>query len=193
MARKTGTTLGGTMDILITAVLCTALAIATYTDLKSQRIYNWLTFPLMLTGLIAHTVFGGWSGLGLSAGGFGVGLAVMIVPFIFGMMGAGDVKLMAGVGAWLGTNATFTAFLFTCLVGGLYAIIILLRNFSLFKQVMANIWHTFLYMVNTRKFDYVPVGTEQTLPRLCYGVAIAVGTLGAMLLNYNAIGSVLVR
>lgn len=193
MARTTGKTLGGTMDIFVTAVLCTALAIATFTDLKSQRIYNWLTFPLMLSGLIAHTVFGGLDGLGLSAGGFGVGLAVMIVPFMFGMMGAGDVKLMAGIGAWLGTNATVTAFLFTCLAGGIYAIIILLKNFSLFKQVMSNIWHTFLYMVNTKKFDYKPVAPEHTLPRLCYGVAIAVGTLGAMLLNYSEIGSVLVR
>ncbi|QGY38847.1 prepilin peptidase [Pseudodesulfovibrio cashew] len=181
------------MNILITGVLGAALLVATITDLKSQKIHNWLTFPLMLTGLIAHTVHGGLDGLALSAGGFALGLGLMIVPFLMGMMGAGDVKLMAGIGAWLGVEATFTAFLFTCLAGGIYAIAVLLMNFAQFKAVMANLWGTFLRFLSTHKFDYSPVNTEQALPRLCYGVAIAVGTVGALILNFTQTGSVVVR
>lgn len=181
------------MDILIIIMLGAALTVATVTDLKSQRIYNWLTFPLMFSGLVAHTVFNGLDGLALSGGGFALGLGVMVVPFIFGLMGAGDVKLMAGIGAWLGAQATFTAFLFTCLAGGAYAIVIMLRNIDQTKAIFANIWGTFLRTMSTHKFEYSPVTTEKAMPRLCYGVAIAVGTVGAMALNFALTGSVMVR
>lgn len=179
------------MNYLTIIVLATALIISTITDLKSQRIYNWLTFPLMLSGLIAHTVFGGWDGLLLSAGGFGLGLAVMVVPFFMGMMGAGDVKLMAGIGAWLGASATFTAFIFTCIAGGAYAIIVLLKNYQLMKIVLTNVWASMLRLVSTRSLDYKPIASDLALPRLCYGVAIAAGTVGAMILNATRTGSVL--
>lgn len=180
------------MNLFITTILATALLIATITDLRSQKIYNWLTFPLILSGLAAHTINGGLDGLTLSAGGFGLGLVLMVVPFFIGVMGAGDVKLMAGIGAWLGVNATFTAFLFTCLAGGVYALFVMLRNLDYFKAVLANIYGTFLRILSTHKYEYTPVSSEQTLPRLCYGVAIAIGTAGAMVLNFTQTGSVLI-
>lgn len=180
------------MEILITIMLAAALIVATITDLRSQRIYNWLTFPLIISGLLAHTVFSGVDGLLLSLGGFGLGLGLMVVPFFMGMMGAGDVKLMAGIGAWLGANTTFTAFLFTCMVGGLYAIIVLLRHSGAMRIVFSNLWGTIVHFFATHRFDYTPV-TTVTLPRLCYGVAIAVGTVCALLINMAQTGSVLVR
>lgn len=179
------------MNFFITIVLATVLLIATITDLKRQKIYNWLTFPLILGGLAVHIMNGGMEGLLLSAGGFGIGLAGMLIPFFMGVMGAGDVKLMAGVGAWLGANVTVTAFLFTCLAGGAYALFVMLRNPSYFKAVIANIYGSFLRILATSKYEYSPVTTEQTLPRLCYAVAITIGTLGAMALNFTQTGSVL--
>lgn len=181
------------MDHFIASVLAAALIVATITDIRSQRIYNWLTFPLIVSGLAAHTLHAGVDGLLLGAGGFALGLAVMLVPYFLGMMGAGDVKLMAGVGAWLGAQAAFTAFLFTCLAGGVYAVIVLARHFDQFKAVLINIWATFLLAVSTRRFEYTPVTEGQALPRLCYGVAIAVGTVAAMVVNVTQTGSILAR
>ena len=181
------------MDHFIASVLAAALIVATITDIRSQRIYNWLTFPLILSGLAAHTLHAGVDGLLLGAGGFALGLGVMLVPYFLGMMGAGDVKLMAGVGAWLGAQAAFTAFLFTCLAGGIYAVIVLARHFDQFKAVLINIWATFLLAVSTRRFEYTPVAGGQALPRLCYGVAIAVGTVAAMVVNVTQTGSILAR
>ncbi|ADU63909.1 MAG: A24 family peptidase [Pseudodesulfovibrio sp.] len=181
------------MDHLIATMLVAALAVATVTDIRRQRIYNWLTFPLILSGLAAHTLHAGLDGLLLSSGGFALGLGVMVVPFFLGLMGAGDVKLMAGVGAWLGAQAAFTAFLFTCLAGGFYAVVVLARHFDQFKAVLVNIWATFLLAASTRRFEYTPVVEAQSMPRLCYGVAIAVGTVAAMVVNVAQTGSVLAR
>ncbi|EGB16154.1 peptidase A24A prepilin type IV [Pseudodesulfovibrio mercurii] len=178
------------MDILIVIALATALVTATVTDIRNQRIYNWLTLPLILTGLVAHTVFGGFAGLKFSAAGFALGFAAMALPYFMGVMGAGDVKLMAGVGAWLGVEATFTAFLFTCIAGGVYALAVLAFHREILKRVLRNITATFSVFMASRKFDFAPVTAENAMPRLCYGVAIAVGTVVAMALFAWQTGSV---
>lgn len=183
---------GGTMNLTITTILVAALLTATITDLKSQRIYNWLTFPLMLTGIILHTVIGGLDGTLLSLAGFGLGLAVMVVPFLFGMMGAGDVKLMAGLGALLGASNIFTAFIFTCLAGGVYSLVVLLRHRTQVGRIFANIKMTIMNMLVARRFEYEPVA-DAVLPRLCYGVAIAIGTTIAVGMNFARTGSVLAQ
>jgi prepilin peptidase CpaA len=178
------------MDILIVIALAIALLTATVTDIRNQRIYNWLTFPLILAGFATHTVFGGFAGLKFAAYGFALGFVAMAVPYFMGVMGAGDVKLMAGIGAWLGVEATLTAFLFTCIAGGIYALIVLATNREILKRVLRNIVATFSVFMATRKFDFAPVTAENAMPRLCYGVAIAVGTLVAMGMHAWLTGSV---
>lgn len=168
------------MDILVSIALAVALITATVTDLRRQRIYNWLTFPLIIAGFATHTVFGGFAGLKFAAGGFAIGFVAMAIPYFMGAMGAGDVKLMAGIGAWLGPEATFTAFLFTCLAGGLYAIGILAFDRKLLMAVLRNVGNAFCVLLATRKFNFAPITTEKVMPRLCYGAAIAVGTVVAM-------------
>ena len=183
---------GGTMDIIIAVALGAALTVAVVTDLRSQRIYNWLTFPLIVSGLLLHAVVGGLDGLFMSAAGFGLGLAVMLVPFLLGMMGAGDVKLMAGVGAWIGASAVFTAFIFTCLAGGVYALLMLCVHRDKAKAVLQNIQAAFFGFMATRRFEFAP-SADAALPRLCYGVAIAVGAVAAVALNVARTGSVLAQ
>lgn len=179
--------------MLVAVVLLIALTIATVTDFKSQRIPNWLTFPLILAGLAAHTVYGGLHGLQFSAAGFALGLGVMLIPYFMGLMGAGDVKLMAGVGAWLGVKTAFAAFLFTCFAGGVYSLIVMLRHMDFFKAVLGNIYYSFRVFLYTRKIDYAPTAPVRTLPRLCYGVAIAVGTVASMALSLHDSGVVFLR
>ena len=178
------------MELLVIIMLSAALLIATITDIRSQRIPNWLTFPLILTGLVAHTIVGGLDGLKLAGGGFALGFIAMAIPYFMGVMGAGDVKLMAGVGAWLGTTTTMTAFIFTCIAGGLYAMGVLLLNRRYLKIVLTNIINTFSVFIATREFNFTPTSTEQALPRLCYGVAIAAGTAVAVVLHVMQTGSV---
>lgn len=179
------------MNFIITIILAAALLTATITDLRRQRIYNWLTFPLMLAGLAFHTTVGGVDGLLMSAAGFGLGIALMILPFLLGMMGAGDVKLMAGIGAWVGASTILVAFVFTCLVGGVYALGVLFFHREQAREVLANIKSTFVNFLVTRTLSYAP--TSAALPRLCYGVAIAAGTVGAVVMNLARTGSVLAQ
>jgi prepilin peptidase CpaA len=95
------------------------LAIATYTDLRWRRIPNWLVFPFLLAGIVVSAVVHGWHGLGQSFEGLGLGLLIYGILFWMGGMGAGDVKLCAAIGAWIGPQQLFFAMIVTAIAGGL--------------------------------------------------------------------------
>ena len=98
------------------------LGVATFTDLRSRRIPNWLVLPFFGVGVVVSCFLQGWHGLGHSLSGAGLGLLLYGVLFFMGGMGAGDVKLCAAIGAWIGPVQLIYALVFTGLVGGLMAL-----------------------------------------------------------------------
>jgi prepilin peptidase CpaA len=164
-------------------VLIGILAACCVTDLKSRRIPNIITAPTMIVGLAYHGMIYGLDGLAFAGLGLVLGLAVMLVPFLIGLMGAGDVKLMAAAGAILGPNALLDAFLITSLYGGIYALVVLAMNRGYLKRVFLAIRDSLFFFMSFRKFSYVQQDTQSALPRLCYGVAIAAGTMTTMALS----------
>lgn len=105
-------------------VIYAASGLATLTDLRRFRVSNALTLPLLLTGLIYHALIEGWPGLGQSLAGAGFGLAALMLPYAAGGMGAGDVKFLSAVGAWLGLPMTYHVLIASAIAGGLYALIL---------------------------------------------------------------------
>ena len=86
-------------------------------DLRSRRIRNWLTLSLMASGLILSAA--GMLPLKTSQSGLGllVGFAIPFVLFALGALGGGDVKLLAGIGAWIGPTAVVQTFLAAAVIG----------------------------------------------------------------------------
>jgi len=114
--------------IPLAAVGLATLAAAT-TDLWKFKVYNLLTLPTLALGLIASTLLGGWAGLWSSLLGSGFGFAILVVFFALGGVGAGDVKLLTAVGAWLGPFWTLQVFIASALAAGVYAcLLIFLRG-----------------------------------------------------------------
>ena len=104
--------------VLLTVVLVTAIS----ADLRSSRIPNWLTFPAMGVALLAHAWLGGLQGMIFSLAGLGAGLGLFLILYFAGGIGAGDVKLMAAVGAIVGPYGALLSGLLAIMVGGLYAL-----------------------------------------------------------------------
>lgn len=107
-------------------------------DLKERRIPNKLTFPILISGLAIHFLYGGLNGALLSLAAAFIGGAVLFVFHLMGGMGAGDVKFMAAVGAILGIEKVLTVLLLTAFLGGILAVgqIIICRAW---KPVLSNI------------------------------------------------------
>jgi prepilin peptidase CpaA len=114
------------------AVVLAATLIAAVTDVWKFKVPNILTLPLLVTGIVYHTVLGGMTEMGWMGGlvtsllGIVCGSALLLVFNLMGGMGAGDVKLMAAVGAWLGVPFTFFVCLASSLAAGIYAVVLIL-------------------------------------------------------------------
>ena len=150
------------------------LTIAVATDLLHRKIPNVLTFPAIIFGLIYHIYLNGLDGLLFSFGGMLSGLGLFLLFYIWGMMGAGDVKLMGAVGSILGSAGVFKAFLFTAIIGGIYAVIVLAYHGQL-VGFMKRIALSLKLSLLTRGPTLLPNENKES-PILCYGIAIAIGT-----------------
>jgi prepilin peptidase CpaA len=161
---------------LVTVVLIVAAVI----DGWKLKVPNWITFPLVLSGWIYSTAYFGWEGLGWSLLGTVVGLALLLPAYAIGGMGAGDVKLLAGVGAWMWSTTTLYAFCVSALVGGAIAIVMVLWRrdwYHHFYQFWA-IGSEILEVRNPNTLAALAAQRKSTMLLLPYGIPIAIGTIG---------------
>lgn len=164
-------------------LVCLVLIVAAYIDGKQLRVPNWLTFPLVLTGLAFNAWMGGWSGLGSGALGMIVGLACLVPLYAVGGMGAGDVKLLAGVGAWLGAAVTFYAFCVSAIVGAAMAIVMVLyrRRATQFYANLLMICTEWMQIRNPKELSKLADERKPTMFLLPYGIPICVGSIAYFL------------
>src|SRR5262245_63319 len=110
-----------TAQLILLLILGTAIV----SDLRWRMIPNWLTGPSILAGLGLHAFMDQWTGLVFSMEGAALGLGLFLILYVFGWMGAGDVKLYAAVGSFIGPAQTLSAAIAIALVGGLLALLVL--------------------------------------------------------------------
>ena len=165
-----------TMSITHIAALVIA-ALACTSDVRSRRIPNWLTFGAAFAGAVYQLAANGFAGLGDGVLGWIVGAAFLFVPFALGGIGAGDVKLMAALGAWLGPAEVMWLGMYTGVAGGAIALVVALAK-GYAAQMFANV----KLLLTHWRVAGVRALPELTLqqgrgPRLAYGVAILAGTM----------------
>jgi prepilin peptidase CpaA len=112
----------GTMYPVLYWPIAAVLVIATFTDVRSRRIPNWLVLPFLAAGIAVSGWMFGWHGVEQSLAGAGLGILVYGFLFWMGGMGAGDVKLCAAIGAWIGPGQLLIALVLIGLVGGVMAL-----------------------------------------------------------------------
>ena len=148
------------------------LAFACYGEIKARRIPNWLTLGSMVLGLGAALIDGGGEGLVDSV----LGLAVaggLFLPFcLLGVVGGGDMKLMAAVGAITGWPMVLRVLCNTCVAGGLIAVAIMAWN-GVLLTTLANAFRIMVGMQRRSKGLRNP-------PMVPYALAITIGTLVAV-------------
>lgn len=155
------------------------LIVAAVIDGMILKVPNWLTFPFILCGWAHALSFGGWSGLGYSLLGTAVGMAPLLALRAIGGMGAGDVKLLGGVGAWLGASVTWYAFLATTVVGGVMALVMIYtggrwrHHYAMARQIL-NEWIT---IRDPEQLAAIARERKPSMRLLPYGIPMAIGSI----------------
>jgi prepilin peptidase CpaA len=164
-------------------VLLLVVAAACVSDLRTRRIPNLLTFGGAALAVFYAGAAHGLAGLAHAVGGWATGLVIFLPLFLLGGLGAGDVKLMACIGAWLGPAQALWTALYAALAGGVAAIVVALAT-GYMRTAVDNLY---LLLVHFRIAGIRP-HPEMTLergkgPRLPYALPIAAGVVAALWLH----------
>jgi prepilin peptidase CpaA len=114
-------------DALMSGLLTLFVGLISFYDWRESRIPNALVFPAALVGLCLNS-WHGWSGLWFGLQGLGAGFMLLLIPYLFKVMGAGDVKFLAAIGAFLGAFGSLRALLLALMIYPLLAIFFVLQQ-----------------------------------------------------------------
>jgi len=161
-------------------IVTLTLIVAAYIDGKELRVPNLITYPMIVSGWVYSFAFFGWEGLAWSFLGTAVGLGLLLPAYAIGGMGAGDVKLLAGVGAWVWGTTTFYAFCVSAVLGGVIAVGMVLyqRKWQKHQQQFWHIWNEITTVKNPETLAAIAAERKPTMMLLPYGIPIAIGTIG---------------
>ena len=189
------------MNAWLLAQHCSLLAlliVAAYTDLSRGKVYNWCTYPAIALGLaLAHIldayVDRPWH-LKNSVWGIVIGVLIFALPYFLRWVSAGDVKLIAAVGAvaggWIGGRPFILyATVYSAIMGAVLGLAVLIWNRQLWAGLKKSLWLCVTFRRGPRPAppsdEAPPVRSvaEQTIP---YGFAIATGTMLAWFVFLHA-------
>jgi len=159
----------------VSAILVEAAVI----DGWKLRVPNWLTLHMMAGGLAFAALSGGLLAALWAIAGAALGLALLMPLYAIGGMGAGDVKLLAGVGAWMGPAVTLGAFVVAALVGGLIALAMIVRSGAYVQHLdlLRSIGHEIISVRDPVKLSESAALRKPAMMLLPYGIPIAIGSI----------------
>lgn len=141
------------------------------TDSIYGKIYNYITLPAIISGLLGNVLISGIPGLVNSFIGLVTAIALLLPFFISGGMGAGDVKLVAAVGSLKGWKFVMTGGFYGAIIAGIIALVVMLKR-KIFVKVLKKIFYFFLFLVTFR--TPVPIDKNETVV-LPYGFFLCIG------------------
>ena len=161
------------------AVLAVAVGACAY-DLLRRRVPNALTFGAAAVAVALHGILSGWGGVAFSAAGWATGIALFLPFYALGGMGAGDVKLLGAIGAWLGPMGAIWTGLYGAIAGGVLALAVALwKGYArtALKNVgaMLRLWS----VAGVHPIEGLTLADARSV-RLPYALPLAVGTLATL-------------
>ena len=162
--------------------LAIVLLVAAVTDLRSGKVYNWLTYPAIVIALAVHTLAGGLAGddkaIGLagSLGGLAVGFLPLFVAWRAGGIGGGDAKLMGTVGALAGWRFALAAMFYGFIVAAVMAFIVMIAKRITWRTIKRVVRFGLLLLTPSKPAD--PATADS--PKIPFGLALCTGSAAAL-------------
>jgi len=149
---------------------------AAFTDVKTRRIPNRLTYSAMVAGLMLQGILYGCKGLLLSVEGCFLFGGVFLLFYLVRAMGAGDVKLAAALGSIVGVSATLPVMLATASAGAALSVCFMVLSGRVIETVRNTLWVTGFHVRHGLQVHPVVNLDNPAGGRMPYGLAFAAGT-----------------
>jgi prepilin peptidase CpaA len=153
-------------------VLLFFIAISFYLDAKTSRIPNWLTCSGLCIGIVSHIYLEGQKGLVYSLVGMVVGFICMIILYLMGAIGAGDVKLFTAIGSMSGAYVVVSLMSYSIVFAGLIGIFILMYR-GLIRQTFHRLSLWFLHFISLGRLNAIRELKQQKNLRFPFMYAVA--------------------
>lgn len=172
------------------------LIVAAVIDGYELRVPNWLTYSMIVSGWIysvafaqAHYGMTWYQGLGWSLAGTAVGLITLLPLYSIGGMGAGDVKLMAGIGAWVYIETTLWAFVYTAIIGAVLAVLMVMWRgaWNKHKGQFFVILTEIMTIKDPEELSKIAAERKSSMFLLPYGIPIAIGTIVYFIVTHQLV------
>ncbi|MDP3848073.1 MAG: prepilin peptidase [Pseudomonas sp.] len=170
------------MDIILSTSVFIFLGIAVLTDLSAHRISNVLVLAGLASAIVIQSWVSGFSGVTVWLTGLIVGFLIFLPFYAFAGMAAGDVKLMAMVGSFLGPASVLWAAAFSLMAGSVLGVLVLLYKKQLFR-FLQRCWA----MASLRAY-IDPAADDAARQRFPYAIAILFGSLISVYFNLASVG-----
>ena len=159
-------------------LLMTLLALACASDLRRRRIPNGLVLAMLASGFALSVIVAPswWTGTTRALGGVALGFAIWVPFHALGLLGAGDVKLMAAAGAWLGARGVVDASLYGAIAGALVALATAASHGTL-RAVLSSVAVRLSALGHGRWLRIPPIAEAKH--QMPYGVALSIGIAAA--------------
>jgi prepilin peptidase CpaA len=169
----------GPARVLPSLILVLYLILMGMEDLLTRRIPNTLCLFGLGAGLVLQVTTLGWGGGLLNwASGLALGLGLLLPFWLFGGLGAGDVKGLAGAGALVGWGGVLSIFVYAALLGGVVASAMLLRR-GLMGRAAMRLYYLYSGLWQGR-WQYIPPSPQESRLSMPYGTILAAGGLCLM-------------
>jgi prepilin peptidase CpaA len=162
-------------SFIIDALFISFIILSACADIFYRKIFNSLTYPAIILGITLNFLYFGLKGLKFSLFGLLIGFILLVVLYILGAIGAGDVKFMAAIGSIKGAEFVLMGGLYGLIIAGIFAIIILIKNkrfFSTIRDILIGIF----FFLSFRKYEHIKFDDKKSI-YLPYAAYIAIGMI----------------
>jgi prepilin peptidase CpaA len=165
---------------IIDWLLLIVLAICFITDVRERKIYNKILLPALLLAFVWNTITAGLQGLGSTLLGMTAGFLLLLIPYLMKGMGAGDVKMLAVIGAMKGVTFVLMTAVYMAIIGGIIAVLLIGWRLISSKQFITLFYRSSLMKYGMKLSLIRSHSSKEAMP---YGVAIAFGAIVTLFMS----------
>ncbi|SHK19231.1 prepilin peptidase CpaA [Clostridium cavendishii DSM 21758] len=166
--------------MIIQILLIILITICMITDIKGHKVYNKVILPFIILGPILNIIFYGLDGAKNSLIGFIIPIVIFFPLHMFKMIGAGDIKLFATIGALMGYKFLASNMVYSFFGAGIVCIFYIVKNRNLLERLKYFFSFIFNSVLTKSVNEY-----DKEKSKIPFALGVFIGTIAQLIIKYD--------